>query len=50
MLSSAFVTENFRFYNATLQGALQLRDRWRRCVQYTDGDLGEALGQHAHPS
>lgn len=45
MLSSAFVTENFRFYNATLQGALQLRDRWRRCVQYTDGDLGEALGQ-----
>ncbi len=45
MLSSAFVNENFHFYNATLQGTPELRARWRRCVQYTDSDLGEALGQ-----
>jgi len=45
VLSSAFVNENFRFYNATLQGTKELRARWRRCVQYTDGDLGEALGK-----
>ena len=45
ILSSAFVNENFRFYSATLQGTKELRTRWRRCVQYTDGDLGEALGK-----
>jgi endothelin-converting enzyme/putative endopeptidase len=39
------VNENFRFYGKTLQGALELRPRWRRCVQNTDRDLGEALGQ-----
>ena len=44
-LSSAFVNEHFRFYNGTLQGIQELRPRWKRCVQYTDGDLGEALGQ-----
>jgi len=45
MLASPFVNENFRFYNTTLTGAKQLRDRWQRCVEYTDGDLGEALGK-----
>jgi endothelin-converting enzyme/putative endopeptidase len=45
LLSSAFVNENFRFYGKTLQGAPELRPRWRRCVQNTDRDLGEALGQ-----
>jgi putative endopeptidase len=45
ILSSAFVNENFRFYSATLQGTKELRARWRRCVQYTDNDLGEALGK-----
>ncbi|HJZ77175.1 MAG TPA: M13 family metallopeptidase [Vicinamibacterales bacterium] len=45
MLSKPFVDENFRFYGATLTGAKELRPRWKRCVQYTDGDLGEALGQ-----
>ena len=29
----------------TLTGAKELRPRWKRCVQYTDDDLGEALGQ-----
>ena len=45
MLPKAFVDENFAFYGKVLTGAKQLRPRWKRCVQYTDGDLGEALGQ-----
>ena len=45
LLPSAFVDENFQFYGKTLTGAQELSPRWKRCVQYTDGDLGEALGQ-----
>ncbi len=45
VLSSAFVNENFEFYGKSLTGAKELRPRWKRCVQYVDGDLGEALGQ-----
>jgi putative endopeptidase len=45
LLPSAFVDENFSFYGKTLTGAKELRPRWKRCVQFTDGDLGEALGQ-----
>ncbi len=45
LLPAAFVNENFNFYGKTLTGAQELRPRWKRCVQYTDGDLGEALGQ-----
>ncbi len=44
-LSSTFVNENFNFFAKTLQGAEKLRPRWKRCVSYVDGDLGEALGQ-----
>ena len=39
------MNENFEFYGKTLTGAKELRPRWKRCVQYTDSDLGEALGQ-----
>jgi putative endopeptidase len=45
MLPTAFVNENFRFYGTTLSGTPQLRPRWKRCVEFTDGDLGEALGK-----
>jgi putative endopeptidase len=44
-LSVAFVNENFEFYRKYLRGATELQPRWKRCVQYTDGNLGEALGQ-----
>jgi putative endopeptidase len=44
-LPTAFVNENFRFYGTTLSGTPQLRPRWKRCVEFTDGDLGEALGK-----
>ena len=42
---SAFVDENFAFYGTTLTGAKEQRPRWKRCVDATDGDLGEALGK-----
>jgi endothelin-converting enzyme/putative endopeptidase len=44
-LSSAFVNENFDFYRKYLRGVSELQPRWKRCVEYADGDLGEALGQ-----
>ncbi len=44
-LSSAFVNENFAFYRQYLRGAKELQPRWKRCVQYVDQQLGEALGQ-----
>ena len=45
LLSTPFVDENFAFYGKTLTGAKELRPRWKRCVQFTNADLGEALGQ-----
>jgi len=44
-LSSAFVNADFDFFGKILSGAQELEPRWRRCVSYTDNDLGEALGQ-----
>ena len=44
-LSSKFVEENFEFYREYLRGAKEMQPRWKRCVQYVDYDLGEALGQ-----
>jgi putative endopeptidase len=45
LLSSDFVDEDFRFNGQTLQGTKELRPRWKRCVEYVDGALGDALGQ-----
>jgi putative endopeptidase len=44
-LSSDFVNENFRFYEATLRGTKQIKPRWKRVVTRTDDALGEALGK-----
>lgn len=44
-LSKKFVDENFSFYGKTLSGIEEIRPRWKRCVSYADGDLGEALGK-----
>ena len=44
-LSSAFVNADFEFFGKTLSGAQELEPRWKRCVDYADHDLGEALGQ-----
>jgi putative endopeptidase len=44
-LSAKFVQENFEFYRKYLRGAKEKEPQWKRCVQYTDYMLGEALGQ-----
>src|SRR5687768_1233378 len=44
MLSSAFVEENFNFFGRYLSGQKEQQPRWKRCVQQTDSNLGEALG------
>jgi len=44
-LSQAFVQENWDFYSRTLQGAKEIRPRWKRCVAATDSALGEELGR-----
>ena len=44
-LSTPFQKSSFAFYSATLRGAKELAPRWKRCVRWTDADLGEALGQ-----
>ncbi len=45
LLPTAFVNANFDFYGKILTGAKEQRPRWKRCVDYTDSDLGEALGE-----
>jgi putative endopeptidase len=44
-LSAKFVQENFEFYRKYLRGVKEQQPQWKRCVQYTDYMLGEALGQ-----
>lgn len=43
-LPKAFVDENFNFQGKVLAGTKEQQPRWKRCVQATDGTLGEALG------
>jgi endothelin-converting enzyme/putative endopeptidase len=44
-LSSAFVKESFAFNEQYLAGAKEMKPRWKRCVESTDAELGEALGR-----
>jgi putative endopeptidase len=44
-LSSKFVDEDFNFNRKVLRGVLEQQPRWKKCVQWVDRDLGEALGQ-----
>jgi putative endopeptidase len=44
-LSSPFVDADFDFYRRTLRGVNEPQPRWKKCVQWVDRDLGEALGQ-----
>src|SRR6266566_2978087 len=43
-LSKTYVDTNFKFRHA-LTGQAEIQPRWKRCVEATDGALGEALGQ-----
>ena len=45
LLSSPFEQEDFNFNGKVLSGTKEMQPRWKRCVQSTDGNLGEALGQ-----
>jgi putative endopeptidase len=45
VLPTAFVNENFDFFARTMQGTTELRPRWKRCVSYTNHDLGDLVGQ-----
>ncbi len=45
VLPQAFDEEDFDFFGRKLRGQPEQRARWKRCVQATDGALGEALGQ-----
>jgi len=44
LLGKAWVDENFTMIRE-LRGTKELPPRWRRCMQQTDRDLGELLGQ-----
>jgi endothelin-converting enzyme/putative endopeptidase len=44
-LSPELVAESFAFNNAYLNGAKEMKPRWKRCVESTDRLLGEALGK-----
>ena len=43
-LAEQFVLENFDFYDRKLNGTKEILPRWKRSVQSTDRNLGEALG------
>lgn len=44
-LPEAMDKETFDFYGRDLSGQPLQRARWKRCVQATDGAMGEALGE-----
>jgi putative endopeptidase len=44
-LPHQFADEMFDFFGKTLTGAKEQRPRWKRCVDFTDNELGEAVGQ-----
>jgi len=44
-LNDAIVNQNFAFYQGVLRGTKELKPRWKRVAETTDGALGEALGQ-----
>jgi len=44
-LSKAFVEENFAFNDAYLNGAREMKPRWKLCAESADGLLGEAVGK-----
>jgi putative endopeptidase len=44
-LPKAFGDEAFAFYEKTLKGTPEQRERWKRAVEQTDGALGEVVGK-----
>jgi endothelin-converting enzyme/putative endopeptidase len=44
-LSKPFVQEHFEFNSAYLQGAKEMKPRWKQCAESADALLGEAVGK-----
>ena len=44
-LSRSYVDEDFAFYSAYLRGAQADQPRWKKCVNWIDRDLPDALGR-----
>ncbi len=44
-LSDNIVAENFEFFDKTLNGAQEIKPRWKRSLEAIDGTIGEALGK-----
>jgi putative endopeptidase len=44
-LSAPFVEEDFAFKGRYMNGATEMKARWKRCVESTDRFFGEALGK-----
>ncbi|TRX62060.1 M13 family metallopeptidase [Fulvivirga sp. M361] len=44
-LSNEYVSANFDFYNKELRGVEEMRPRWKRVLETTNGSLGEAIGK-----
>lgn len=44
-LSSAFVKNNFDFYDGVLSGAKEMKPRWKRVMSMMNGSMGELIGQ-----
>ena len=45
VLSSAIQKEHFEFFDKYLRGSKEMRPRWKVCVDLTDAQLPDALGQ-----
>ncbi len=45
VLPDAVAQESFSFYSTALSGTPQMQDRWKRAVDFTKDNMGEAVGQ-----
>ena len=45
VLLDAVANETFAFYNTALSGTPQREERWKRAVDFTTGNLGDAVGK-----
>src|SRR3546814_1544814 len=45
VLPDAVAEEAFSFYGTALSGTPQMQERWKRAVDFTSGNMGEAVGK-----
>lgn len=45
VLPDAVAQENFAFFGTAMQGTPQMEERWKRAVDFTTGNLGDAVGK-----